>query len=307
MTSNSHQHILVNLVAGGVSGGLARLCVAPLDVVKIRFQVQVDPKVLTNSYRPDYHYKSIYNAFSTICKKEGFWALWKGNLIAEAMWISFASVQFASFSLYKAVSLRFIKESKYGLESLVSGGFAGLTATLIVYPLDLLRTRFAAQSIPKVHPTLLSAFQTIYRTQGLFGFYYGVCPSLWQYIPYAAMQFYIYDRVKQRATDMTNRNFAPVLAGALAGSLSKLAVLPLDVVKKRLQTHGMNMYNANERCPSLVQTIRHIHKTEGPKSFFKGAAPSILKATTQTAIVFTLFENTKDMFSRYLQLQNVHK
>jgi hypothetical protein len=33
--------IILNLLAGGVSGGIARFFVAPLDVVKIRFQVRV--------------------------------------------------------------------------------------------------------------------------------------------------------------------------------------------------------------------------------------------------------------------------
>jgi len=299
MTSQSTQQFFVNLAAGGVSGGLARLCVAPLDVVKIRFQVQIDPHVLTAQYRPNYHYKSIYNAFVTICKQEGVRALWRGNLVAEAMWVSFAAVQFSSFSFYKYTTKRFYTNNTYGLESLLSGGLAGLTATLCVYPLDLLRTRFAAQSIPMVHPTILSAVQTIYRTQGIYGFYYGVCPSLWQLIPYAAMQFYIYDQLKQHAADISNNKLAPALAGLAAGSFSKFIVLPFDVVKKRLQIHGLNLYRQGRspgRCPSLINTVIQIHTNEGPRTFFKGAVPAILKAAAQTAIVFTLYEHSKSCF-----------
>jgi len=300
---SSSPQLLVNLLAGGFSGGLARLFVAPLDVVKIRFQVQIDPKVLNAKYRPNYHYKSIYNAFSTIFKQEGLIGLWHGNLLAEIMWISFAAIQFTSFSFYKYTAQQIIKDNKYGLESLVGGGLAGLTATVCVYPLDLLRTRFAAQSIPKVHPTILSAFQTIYRTQGISGFYYGICPALWQLVPYASMQFFIYDNLKQRATNISNSKIAPVLAGLVAGSFSKLIVLPFDVIKKRLQIHGLNLYQQGKspgRCPSLITTTREIYIYEGPKTFFKGAIPSILKAAAQTAIVFTLYEHTKTLFCKFL-------
>jgi len=235
--------------------------------------------------------------------KEGIIGLWRGNLVAEAMWISFAAVQFTSFSFYKYTAQQIFKGNKYGLESLVSGGLAGMTATLCVYPLDLLRTRFAAQSIPKVHPTILSAFQTIYRTQGISGFYYGICPALWQLVPYASMQFFIYDNLKQRATEISNSKVAPVLAGLAAGSFSKFIVLPFDVCKKRLQIHGLHLYRQGKspgKCPGLINTMRDIFRNEGPKTFFKGAIPSILKAAAQTAIVFTLYEHTKTLVGKFL-------
>uniref|UniRef100_A0A6B2LAU1 ADP,ATP carrier protein n=1 Tax=Arcella intermedia TaxID=1963864 RepID=A0A6B2LAU1_9EUKA len=300
--------MIINMLAGAVSGGMARLMVAPLDVVKIRFQVQVDPNVVptlpTIGFRPNYHYKSIFNAFSTIYKQEGVKALWRGNLLAELMWMSFAAVQFSTFNLYKFATKQFLPSegTKYKLDSLVSGGLAGMTATMIVYPLDLLRTRFAAQSLPMIHPTITSAVKTIYANQGIYGFYYGICPSLWQLIPYASMQFFIYDSLKLKISRLSNHNLAPFIAGFVAGCFSKLMVLPFDVVKKRLQIHGLNMYRENQkntqnlrlmRCPSFFGTIHDIYKFEGPSSFFKGAVPSILKASIQTAVVFTLFENSK--------------
>lgn len=49
---------------------LSRFFVAPLDVVKIRFQLQMHPSIQT-AQRPDYFYRSIPDAFATIYRKEG--------------------------------------------------------------------------------------------------------------------------------------------------------------------------------------------------------------------------------------------
>lgn len=47
--------------------------------------------------------------------------------------------------------------------ALVGGGLAGSVATITTYPLDILRTRMAAQGEPRVYPTLRSAIVNMYR------------------------------------------------------------------------------------------------------------------------------------------------
>lgn len=47
--------------------------------------------------------------------------------------------------------------------ALLGGGFAGSIATIVTYPLDILRTRMAAQGEPRVYPTLRSAIVFMYR------------------------------------------------------------------------------------------------------------------------------------------------
>jgi len=93
------------------------------------------------------------------------------------------------------------------------------------------------------------------------------------------------------------------VAGGIAGLTAKIFVFPLDVVKKRLQVHGLNLYRAGKipgRCPGILHTVVTIHKTEGVPAFFRGAVPSILKAGLQSALVFTLFEESKKVLRLYL-------
>jgi len=220
------------------------------------------------------------------------------------MWIIFGGVQFGSFHLSKIGLTKWAKIPETPTTSYLSGGIAGCLATVTVYPLDLLRTRFAAQSVPPVHTTIKSAVDIIYKTQGWTGFYHGVCPSLWQLVPYMAMQFFVYDSLKERIALFTKSGFSSSIAGGIAGFVAKLSVLPLDVVKKRLQVHGMNLYRDGHRvpprCPGLIHTVKSIHSSEGVSAFFKGSIPSVLKSALQSALVFTLYEETRKILEKHM-------
>jgi solute carrier family 25 thiamine pyrophosphate transporter 19 len=144
-------------------------------------------------------------------------------MVAELMWVAAASIQFGSFAMYKIAAAKvlgtkvrpcfslliFLKEIPTYF-SLFCGAAAGATATSLTYPLDLLRTRFAAQGLPPVYNSIGHAVTTIYRTNGIKGFYYGICPSLWQFVPYVRLrqstffnsyqvgiQFFVYDGLQK--------------------------------------------------------------------------------------------------------------
>eukprot|EP01127_Copromyxa_protea_P015913 TRINITY_DN4649_c0_g1_i2.p1 TRINITY_DN4649_c0_g1~~TRINITY_DN4649_c0_g1_i2.p1 ORF type:complete len:299 (+),score=35.09 TRINITY_DN4649_c0_g1_i2:86-982(+) len=264
--------VLLNLLAGGFSGGIARFFVAPLDVVKIRFQMQTDPQAISRvkEYaRPKYYYSGILNAFSTIYKQEGIQGLWRGNLVAEYLWVLSASLQFGSFALYKNAANKVLGvEELPPFGSLLCGAAAGATSTALTYPLDLLRTRFAAQGLPPVYTSIGHAVRSIYQTTGMKGFYYGICPSLWQFIPYVGVQFFVYDslqkQIKKHQIDIGT--IGHTASGACAGMAAKLVSFPLDVAKKRLQIHGMNLFKSGiipDRCPSLAITMKNMYDGEG--------------------------------------------
>jgi solute carrier family 25 thiamine pyrophosphate transporter 19 len=62
----------LDAAAGALSGAISRFLVGPLDVVKIRFQVQLEPIGLETALtrRPP-HYHGFLHAFRTIVAEEG--------------------------------------------------------------------------------------------------------------------------------------------------------------------------------------------------------------------------------------------
>ena len=79
-------------MAGAFAGASARLVTAPFDVLKIRFQLQFAEKV---------KYTSVSQAFRTVIQEEGIIGLWKGNVAATYLWISYAMVQFGVYGFLK--------------------------------------------------------------------------------------------------------------------------------------------------------------------------------------------------------------
>lgn len=85
------------MFAGSASGVITRLLCQPLDVLKIRFQLQVEPikkNVTTNS-----KYRSVLQATNLIVREEGIKALWKGHVPGQLLSISYGVAQFTSFEV----------------------------------------------------------------------------------------------------------------------------------------------------------------------------------------------------------------
>jgi len=77
-----------DIFAGAFAGFVARMLTAPFDVIKIRFQLQ------NNTERK---YTSVLQSIRSIVSEEGFFSLWKGNVSALYLWISYSMIQFAAY------------------------------------------------------------------------------------------------------------------------------------------------------------------------------------------------------------------
>lgn len=110
--------------------------------------------------------------------------------------IPYGAVSFLAYSSCKSwfpVSKSEDHASYHHLSSLLSGSFAGFCATISTYPLDLLRTRFAAQQEHKVYTSLMHAAKHIVGREGPAGLYVGLVPTLIGIVPLMALQFGSYE------------------------------------------------------------------------------------------------------------------
>lgn len=86
-----------------------------------------------------------------------------------------------------------------------------------------------------------------------------------------------------------------LLNGALAGLLSKAAVYPLDLAKKRLQIQGFGehrrSYGQHFQCSGVWHCFRATVRQEGLLGIYKGMTPSIWKAGVTSAINFCIYDN----------------
>ncbi|XP_047957582.1 mitochondrial thiamine diphosphate carrier 2-like isoform X2 [Salvia hispanica] len=308
---------LIDATAGAISGAVSRTVTSPLDVIKIRFQVQLEPTTQwalprTDVYGPS-KYTGMLQATKDIFREEGFLGFWRGNVPALLMVMPYTAIQFAVMQKLKAIvsgssnTENHLRISPY--ISYISGSVSGCAATIGSYPFDLLRTILASQGEPKVYPNMRAALFNILETRGLRGLYAGLAPTLVEIVPYAGLQFGTYDTFRrwtmawkqnrsqyQRLDPGVLTDVEVSICGLAAGICAKAVCHPLDVVKKRFQVQGLQRdrrYGARVR-PRAYQNIHdaivQILRSEGSAGLYKGIVPSVIKAAPATAVTFVAFE-----------------
>ncbi|XP_008785494.1 mitochondrial substrate carrier family protein V-like isoform X3 [Phoenix dactylifera] len=268
---------VANLLAGGVAGAFSKTCTAPLSRLTILFQVQgMHSNVATLSKA------SIWREASRIVYEEGFRAFWKGNLVTIAHRLPYSSISFYAYEHYKHASMKLLQLIP-GLDRhkdymaadvcvrLLGGALAGVTAASITYPLDLVRTRLAAQTKTMYYRGISHALCAIYRDEGIRGLYKGLGATLLGVGPNIAISFSVYETLRshwqlQRPNDPAV--FVSLACGSISGIASSTVTFPLDLVRRRMQLEGaagkVHVYNSG-----LFGTFRHIIYTEGFRGLYR--------------------------------------
>ena len=304
----------IGLIADDIS---LRFCIAPLDVVKIRLQLQVhslsDPLTHRDVKGPIYKgtiptLKAIYqNEGITVCPmmliRAGphltcWQGLWKGNIPAEMLYILYGGIQ---FSVYRATTMALQSQTNAprlpdAAESFISGALAGGVATTATYPLDLLRTRFAAQGTEKVYQSLFASIRDIYLQEGPRGYFQGLGAGVGQIVPYMGLFFATYESLRQpMATLPLPFGSSDAMAGVLASVIAKTGVFPLDLIRKRLQVQGPTRERYVHRNIPIYKGVRDtlvaILKHEGWRGLYRGLTVSLFKAAPASAVTMWTYEH----------------
>ncbi|CAA6661717.1 unnamed protein product [Spirodela intermedia] len=270
-----------HLLSGGVAGAVSKTCTAPLARLTILFQVQGMHSDVATLSRP-----SMWREASRIVCEEGFRAFWKGNLVTIAHRLPYSSISFYTYERYKI-----LLQSVPGLDRhndfvaadiclrLLGGGLAGITAASVTYPLDLVRTRLAAQTNVIYYRDISHALYTICRDEGVKGLYKGLGSTLLGVGPNIAISFSVYEKLRshwqlQRPED--NTALVGLACGSISGIASSSVTFPLDLVRRRMQLEGAagraRVYNKG-----LFATFGQIVESEGLRGLYRGILPEYFK------------------------------
>jgi solute carrier family 25 thiamine pyrophosphate transporter 19 len=257
--------------------------IAPLDVLKIRLQLQQSPRA------------SALSTISQIVRTEGPTALWKGNIPAELLYLLYGSAQ---FSAYGMLSTLLPSSLPSAISTFTSGAIAGAFATTATYPLDLLRTRFAATGSQKIYPSLSAAVRTISATEGLPGFFRGCPAAIIQIVPYMGLFFGFYEALRAPLAEALPLplHFSDGVAGVLASGVAKTGVFPLDLIRKRLQVQGpmrerfVHAQTSSVAVKGVWETGVGVVKREGVRGLYRGLTVGLAKAAPASAVTMWTYE-----------------
>ncbi|MEN2498533.1 MAG: hypothetical protein MHMPM18_002819 [Marteilia pararefringens] len=134
----------------------------------------------------------------------------------------------------------------------VAGTVAGLTEHTLIYPFDMLRTRFQCAYGRRHTPTIRSLTSDIYRTEGIRGYFKGMSIITYGAGPAHALYFGIYEYFKKLEEKKGQRTTGIL---AMSSALSTLAhdsiMVPTDSIKQRYQLKDCK-FRSLRSCASCV-------------------------------------------------------
>jgi solute carrier family 25 S-adenosylmethionine transporter 26 len=171
--------------------------------------------------------------------------------------------------------------------ALLSGGLAGTTVDLSLYPLDTLKTR-------------LQSPVGFLKAGGFSGIYAGVGSAIVGSAPGAALFFVTYESTKtflsSRRIDSDGRQkWSPAAEHMIAASLGEVAAcavrVPTEVVKQRAQ--AKQYPSSLSALTSILSQRRDIGPTGVWRELYRGWSITIFREVPFTVIQFPLWESMK--------------
>ncbi|KAK0382798.1 hypothetical protein NLU13_9893 [Sarocladium strictum] len=154
-----------------------------------------------------------------------------------------------------------------------AGAIAGVSEILVMYPLDVVKTRVQLQtgkaSGAEAYNGMVDCFQKIVRNEGFSRLYRGISAPILMEAPKRATKFAANDewgKVYRNMFGMAKMNQPlSILTGATAGATEAIVVVPFELVKIRLQDKASaGRYNGMIDC--VVKTVRN----EGILTLYQG-------------------------------------
>lgn len=191
---------LKSFVCGGAAGAAASVVATPLDVIRTRIIVQDKHKGYRNSVQ----------ATKLIYAEDGIRGFYRGFVPSLWQIIPLAGLNFLFYNFYCTQLQQAMKLERHsdipGWGLLCMGALTGLSARSTVYPLDVIKKRLQIQGFDHHHRTygqhfkcngVAHCFVETVKREGVRGLYKGISASVVKAMVTTALNFGIYDEVKQ--------------------------------------------------------------------------------------------------------------
>lgn len=258
------------LIAGGVAGISVDVALYPLDTLKTRLQ---DPRGFKAS--------------------GGFSGIYRG-VVATALGAAPGAGLF--FSAYETMKPR-LKEWSGGKEHPLHHACAAscgeVAACVVRVPTEVVKQNMQVGK----YETFLQALSAIASSErGMMSFFTGYWTTVAREIPFAFIQFPMYEGLKKAWAAAQGEETAPwqgAACGSISGATSGAVTCPLDVVKTRMMLGAKTAAGATFASLGLLRSLRHIHAEEGGRALFHGIGPRVGWITLGGYVFFGAYEKAQ--------------
>ncbi|KAK3868094.1 hypothetical protein Pcinc_026485 [Petrolisthes cinctipes] len=273
-----------------------RCALYPFTVIKTRIQIQRHSEI----------YKGTFDAFSKIFKYEGLSGLYKG------FWVSAFQLVSGIFYITTYETVRHflqqqgVRDSR--IRAMAGGGCASLVGQTIIVPFDVIsqhmmvlgqlekhgKTKVVVNPLGinyqgrKKPQIALDIIRTIYKMDGVRGFYRGYLASICSYVPNSALWWSFYHFYQEQLAHISPAGTSTLLlqcvAAPLGGATTALITNPLDTVRARLQVQRMGGFG---------HTFGVLWGEERLGIFTKGLSPRMIQSIVFSFTIILGYESVK--------------
>lgn len=259
---------VVNLISGGCAGVAVDVCLYPLDTLKTRFQA------------PEGFFKA-----------GGFNGIYRGLSAAAVGSAPGAALFFSTYETAKGQLKRLSGRADGPEIHLTAASLGECAACLVRVPTEVVKQNMQTGRMA----SMTSGAAHIMKTSGIGGFYVGWWATLMREIPFAMIQFPIYEESKRQLEIMRGSPPSPVMAalvGSFSGAIAAAATTPLDVIKTRLMLGGDKH---GVPYTGIGDVARRVVQHEGPLAMFSGISPRVFWISIGGFFFFGAYEGAKSV------------
>jgi solute carrier family 25 iron transporter 28/37 len=297
--------LISQLMAGAFAGIMEHTIMFPIDSIKTRMQTL---KIKSN--------EGIISSFSKISANEGTLALWRGvsSVILGAgpahaiYYMVFESAKttlcnnllnhrhndniglnenIPNINNINNISNFVVTNEKHPLIASISGVAATITSDALMTPFDVIKQRMQNNNV-KTLESIYKTFSHIYRTEGIKSFFISYPTTLILSIPFAALNFGIYEFSSDKLNPEQHYNpLIHCISGGISGAFAAAVTTPLDCIKTVLQTKSI------PNATSMFSAAKGLYNQGGLNSFTRGLKPRVVFNVPATAISWTAYEMAK--------------
>lgn len=305
-----------DIAFGSVAGIVAKIVEYPFDTIKVRLQSQAHDRPL--------QYTGPLDCFRQSLSQNGISGLYRG---VSAPLLGAAAEVSSLFMSYR-VAQNVFKATLYPdtetlpLSVLVAcGAISGAFSSFVLNPIELVKCRMqvpANVNGRQTQPSARSLIASIYKHNGIFGFWRGHTGTFLREVGGTAAYFGAYESVsaafRQNATAPRLNNAAfglaetdiertipvtlPVyqqmIAGAAAGMSYNFLFYPADTIKSTVQTRHVGPGACSST--SFWSEGKAIWQRQGIRGLYRGCGLTVCRSAPSSALIFSIYEALKTAF-----------
>ncbi|XP_073972746.1 solute carrier family 25 member 45-like isoform X4 [Rhodnius prolixus] len=283
------------------SKGIVGLAVGhPLDTVKVRQQT--------------FKEHGMIRIFLSTYRNEGIRGFYRGLLFPALSAGAYNSLFFGNFGF--VLNLLEYSDSPTSLRKfccewgpvdehwhrnvIIAGAVAGATTTIVGAPIELIKTQLQVKTDPILSRRMrskeeitgpYSCAKYIFKLGGIRALYTGGWPLLLRDTPGFSLYIVSYEHIVcllqgKMEPEQRPKIVHEIIAGGFAGIISWIFLMPMDVVKSRMQADNLS----NPKYKGVVDCLLKSYQEEGRSIFMKGMWVTVLRAFPTNATTFAVFQ-----------------